>query len=200
MTVNKIRLCKEDRISKILDAAVEIIARDGFKQASTKEIAKLASCTEALVYKYFKTKEDILDCITKTMFAYNDSEFLVHFDEKKDLKTVLINLSSWYIDEYSANKNLYKVIYRHQCLNIEYNNYINNAVNEKRLKPIIEDCKKRQKNGEIKAGLDTTILGALIREIIYSSRFKILFLDADPEIEKINYIKMISLLVDSVKC
>lgn len=44
---------------RILDAAAVIMRRDGLARATTKEIAKKAGCSEALLYKHFPDKRDI---------------------------------------------------------------------------------------------------------------------------------------------
>ncbi|MGL5930512.1 MAG: TetR/AcrR family transcriptional regulator [Dermatophilaceae bacterium] len=44
---------------RILDAAAVIMRRDGLVRATTKEIAREAECSEALLYKHFPDKRDI---------------------------------------------------------------------------------------------------------------------------------------------
>lgn len=44
---------------RILDAAATIMRRDGLVRATTKEIARIAGCSEALLYKHFPDKRDI---------------------------------------------------------------------------------------------------------------------------------------------
>lgn len=44
---------------RILDAAAAIMRRDGLVRATTKEIAREAGCSEALLYKHFPDKRDI---------------------------------------------------------------------------------------------------------------------------------------------
>lgn len=44
---------------RILDAAAAIIRRDGLVRATTKQIARQAGCSEALLYKHFPDKRDI---------------------------------------------------------------------------------------------------------------------------------------------
>lgn len=45
---------------KLLRAAVEVMAREGFKGASMAEIGKRAGLAEATIYKYFPTKDHLL--------------------------------------------------------------------------------------------------------------------------------------------
>lgn len=44
---------------RILDAAAEVMRRDGLVHATTKQIAHQAQCSEALLYKHFPDKRDI---------------------------------------------------------------------------------------------------------------------------------------------
>jgi TetR/AcrR family transcriptional regulator len=51
----------EARRASILDAAREVFSRSGLAGARTKEIAKTAGVTEALLYKHFASKEEIFE-------------------------------------------------------------------------------------------------------------------------------------------
>jgi AcrR family transcriptional regulator len=44
---------------RILDAAHELMLTVGLARATTKEIARAADCSEAALYKYFESKEDL---------------------------------------------------------------------------------------------------------------------------------------------
>jgi TetR/AcrR family fatty acid metabolism transcriptional regulator len=51
------------RRNKIIQTALSIFAEKGFQDATIAEISKAASVSEATVYEYFKTKEDLLFAI-----------------------------------------------------------------------------------------------------------------------------------------
>jgi AcrR family transcriptional regulator len=44
---------------RILDAAAEVMTRVGLARSTTKEIARACGCSEALLYKHFRDKEEI---------------------------------------------------------------------------------------------------------------------------------------------
>lgn len=48
------------KYEQIIDAAVEVIAENGFHQAQVSKIAKKAKVADGTIYLYFKNKEDIL--------------------------------------------------------------------------------------------------------------------------------------------
>jgi AcrR family transcriptional regulator len=45
---------------RLLDALAEIMRTRGLAEATTKEIARLAGCSEALLYKHFRDKEELM--------------------------------------------------------------------------------------------------------------------------------------------
>ena len=50
---------------RILDAAHELMLTIGLARVTTKEIAKAAGCSEAALYKYFASKEDLFVTVLK---------------------------------------------------------------------------------------------------------------------------------------
>jgi AcrR family transcriptional regulator len=50
--------------AKLMDAAVELFARDGFKAASVNEIAKLADMANGTFYVHFRDKREIVQAVT----------------------------------------------------------------------------------------------------------------------------------------
>jgi AcrR family transcriptional regulator len=54
-----------DKQEKILNAALELFAKDGFKGTSTNKIAKRANVSEGLIFRHFKSKDGLLEAILK---------------------------------------------------------------------------------------------------------------------------------------
>jgi AcrR family transcriptional regulator len=55
----------ESTRDRILDAAADVMTRLGLAKATTKEIARAAGCSEALLYKHFREKEEIFLAVLK---------------------------------------------------------------------------------------------------------------------------------------
>jgi AcrR family transcriptional regulator len=51
---------KEQVHRRILESAVQVISKNGFRDATMRDIAQHAKIGDATIYKYFPTKEDIL--------------------------------------------------------------------------------------------------------------------------------------------
>jgi len=54
-----------EKKEKILQSALELFARDGFKITSTSKIAANAGVSEGLIFRHFKNKEGLLEAVLK---------------------------------------------------------------------------------------------------------------------------------------
>lgn len=57
------RLAAEDRREQIVRAAIELFAQRGFNGTTTREIAQAVGVNEALIFRYFQTKQDLYAAI-----------------------------------------------------------------------------------------------------------------------------------------
>jgi AcrR family transcriptional regulator len=62
------RMKGSDRIVSILDAGAELFAEEGFA-GSTREIARRLGVTQALLYRYFRSKEELVAATLERIFA-----------------------------------------------------------------------------------------------------------------------------------
>jgi AcrR family transcriptional regulator len=67
-----------DAKERILSAASQLFSQKGFDAASVSEIAKTANVTKALIYYYFKSKEEILDQLVQA-FMDNATSLVLDF-------------------------------------------------------------------------------------------------------------------------
>ena len=63
-----------ERVAKVLDAAAEIVVRDGVEALSTREIARAAGVPVATLYQYFSDKEDVLLALAQRDMDEMDAE------------------------------------------------------------------------------------------------------------------------------
>ena len=50
---------------KIIFEALKLFSKDGFEASSTRAIARSINCSDAVIYKHFKSKQEILDAIVE---------------------------------------------------------------------------------------------------------------------------------------
>ena len=88
---------KRDRpkYKQIIDAAVIVIAENGYHQAQVSKIAKEAGVADGTIYLYFKNKEDILVSVFREKMAIfvNNLEVIIEkdVDTSEMLRKMILN-------------------------------------------------------------------------------------------------------------
>lgn len=72
-----------NRKEEILIAALHLFARDGYEAVSVSQIAGALDMTKGALYRHYKSKKDIFDCIVKRM-EQGDSEQATEHDMPED--------------------------------------------------------------------------------------------------------------------
>ena len=76
------QVLKEEVRNRILEAAEKIFYEKDYRSAKLIDIAKEANITVALIYLYFKNKEELFDSIVGSVYL----NFSSAFDEEESLK------------------------------------------------------------------------------------------------------------------
>ncbi len=91
------------RKDRIMDTALRIFAEKSFQEATISEISKKAGVSEATIYEYFGTKEDLLFAIPEKISndANEDSEAVLPYikDAEGRMRAILFS----YIQLYESN-------------------------------------------------------------------------------------------------
>ena len=98
---------------KTLEAAIILFGKKGYNGTSTLEIAKAAGVSQATVFKYFRTKEDLLISIIAPILPRLFSNFL---GRVKNINTITVKEIIHYIvrDRFrfmKENKEIIKIIF-----------------------------------------------------------------------------------------
>ncbi len=72
------RLPAEDRKREIVAGALRVFAQKGFDRATSRELAEAAGVSEALIYKYFPTKEALYHELA-SLLGGNKDRFVQHW-------------------------------------------------------------------------------------------------------------------------
>lgn len=81
---------------QIIDAAVEVIAENGYHQSQVSKIAKQAGVADGTIYLYFKNKEDILISLFKEKMGQFIERMEEDIKEKATAKEKLALVNSGY--------------------------------------------------------------------------------------------------------
>ena len=76
-----------NRKEEILTVALHLFARDGYEAVSVSQIAGELDMTKGALYRHYKSKRDIFDCIVERM-EQGDSEQAAEYDMRKMIKRV----------------------------------------------------------------------------------------------------------------
>lgn len=160
---------------KTLEAAIILFGKKGYNGTSTLEIAKAAGVSQATVFKYFRTKEDLLISIIAPILPRLFSNFL---GRVKNINTITVKEIIHYIvrDRFrfmKENKDIIKIIFSEVLTNEQLKQKIiigaEEVFKERRLDEFFEYLK--QNNPEINKELTLpeimrSIAGALITYFI----------------------------------
>lgn len=115
-----------DRQWKILEAAVKVFAAKGFDGSRTSEIAKEAEVAEGTIFRYYKTKKDLLmglvvPLVTKFFrpMVLRSVEKIVENKEKKSIEEVLNAILNDRVNLINKNLPLIKTIFMEAAYNEE---------------------------------------------------------------------------------
>jgi AcrR family transcriptional regulator len=67
------RLKGDERRRVIIEAALALFSRKGFRGTTTREIAEAAGCSEATIFKYFATKDELYSAILEAKAAIEET-------------------------------------------------------------------------------------------------------------------------------
>ncbi|MCY8723952.1 fatty acid metabolism transcriptional regulator FadR [Bacillus inaquosorum] len=141
---------KRPKYMQIIDAAVEVIAENGYHQSQVSKIAKQAGVADGTIYLYFKNKEDILI----SLFKEKMGQFIERMEEDIKEKT-------------TAKEKLALVISKHFSLLADDHNLA--IVTQLELRQ--SNLELRQKINEILKGY-LNILEGILTEGIQSGELK----------------------------
>ena len=105
------RMPADARRELILRTAVELFSQRGFKGTTTKEIAKAAGVSEALVFRHFDNKDALYQAILDAKgcqdgvhkFPWEENERLREAIEKRDDLTVFYELAIGALEKHQAD-------------------------------------------------------------------------------------------------
>ncbi|MFC4404070.1 TetR/AcrR family transcriptional regulator [Gracilibacillus xinjiangensis] len=100
---------KQDKRQLLINAAYKVFARNGYKDASIKDIAEFANITPGLVHYYFKSKEELFFAVQEKaqkeyhlQYADKDKDSASLLDVLEEIKTRATENPDWYRLRYES--------------------------------------------------------------------------------------------------
>ena len=94
-----------NRKEEILIVALHLFARDGYEAVSVSQIAGELDMTKGALYRHYKSKRDIFDCIVQRM-EQQDGEQASEYDmpqEEKEKMPKSMRMYHWMISRNTAS-------------------------------------------------------------------------------------------------
>ena len=107
------------RRQQILQTAVDLFSQRGFKGTTTKEIAKVAGVSEAMVFRHFASKDELYGAILHNKgcddgvnrFPWEENEVLAEAIKQKDDFAVFYNLALNAMDKHHADVGFMRLLF-----------------------------------------------------------------------------------------
>lgn len=107
------RLTAEKRKSQIVRLATSLFVKKGFKGTTTREIARKAGISEAVIYKYFAKKEDLYKAIIGAECDDNlGRSRLLGALEGKEGREMFLEMALFLIKENTTDQTLMRLLMR----------------------------------------------------------------------------------------
>lgn len=90
----------DQRRQIIVQTAMKLFSRQGFRGTRVKDIADRMGTSDALIFQHFPTKRELYDAILdeiSTRRHFKDVEEVLYYAPSYDLEDVLIRLSLWFL-------------------------------------------------------------------------------------------------------
>src|SRR5580765_7662219 len=101
-----------DRRQELLDAAVRVFARKGFRAARVGDIAEEAGVAHGLLYHYFRSKDEVLETIFRETWSALVLE-TERIEESGDaLREQLLHFARLYLGSWLLTPELIRVLVR----------------------------------------------------------------------------------------
>ena len=148
---------KDTRL-RILDAAMRVFARDGVSGATTREIARVAKVNEVTLFRYFKSKNELLSqAVMQTSKRYEQVFADASLETADDLRRTVRSYAEAYAQKLRDNEDLVRTfmgeLKRH--LKLSRRLFVESA------KPVrqkfVAYLKAGQKAGLVRKDIDLTI-------------------------------------------
>lgn len=96
---------------KILHAALTVAARQGFAQATTKQIARTAGVSEGILYHHFKNKQDLCLAMIKEHAEAYRASLATHIASTKSAQKKLDMLIDFHIAYFTKQMSIFHIMF-----------------------------------------------------------------------------------------
>lgn len=152
----------EERKAKLIKAAEQVFAEKGFHQATISEIARQAGVSDATIYEYFPTKEELLFSIPLDMTQNSKENLVQQLRLIRGAANKLRAITYWYLDTYQSHPSYASVALLTLKSNREFLKTDTYQVVREWARLFVNIIKDGIESGEFKKDTDPYLVRALI--------------------------------------
>lgn len=167
----KRRRDREGSTRALLEAALQVFAERGFDGATTREVAKRAGVSEALIQRYFDGKTGLLIAIMETFAAEGAVEGMATFPYQKTLQAEIAQLITDGCQKNGDHASFIRVALSRAIVDPKIANQLRVSVHEKRLPALVARLQHYKQQGLMAADVDLYALAYGISSIAFSLGF-----------------------------
>ncbi len=167
----KRRRDREASARALLEAAIQVFAERGFDGATTREVAKRAGVSEALIQRYFEGKTGLLIAIMETFAAEGAVEGMAAFPYQKTLEAEIAQLLRDGCQKHREHASFIRVAFSQALINPKIANQLRVSVHEKRMPALVARLQHYKQQGLIAPDVDLHALAYGISAVAFSLGF-----------------------------
>lgn len=165
------RKSKESRLEDFIISAKKIFSEKGYDAATVRDIAREAGCSDGLMFRYFKSKADLLIAIVNQGKMHSQKVIEEYFSFSLTLEEQIYKIMEVYIDRHKASEQLIRVMFSRALTDPCFEEYKSLFKDTGFLKTQIDHFKERQKRSEISPDSDCEALALLIYSVTFMIGF-----------------------------
>lgn len=174
-----VRMSAEDRREQIIDVAVGLFSRKGFRGTTTKEIALAAEVNEAIIFRHFATKKDLYSAILDRKACGPDVQEIEAVMEeavkRKDDRAIFEALAFHILEGHDRDDSfmrllLYSALEGHELAEMFYSTLITRYYND-----LAGYLRSRMSEGALRPIDPMTAVRAFIGMVVYHAQMNRLF-------------------------
>jgi len=157
---------KIERRQSIIQAAIEVFGKNGFKNSSISEIAQRANVAEGTIYQYFKHKEDLFFSIPVEKTREFCTELELHLQGIHGAFNKISKFIWYYLHFFKVNPEYGKILLLEMRVNKSFVKTKTYNSFRKSTSQILEIIREGQEEGIVKKDLNVYIVRQLILGIL----------------------------------
>lgn len=146
------RLAASDRKKQLINTAMRLFAEQGFDGTSTREIAEAAGITEAIIFRHFRTKEDLYWAVLADRVdrGGRNRRIREHLESGDDLREVLVSIAEVLLDRTAEDAAVTRLLFYSALRNRELSDRFFETYAQETFEALAEFFRKQMEDGRFR--------------------------------------------------